>query len=64
MLKTDPKEVEQEVDWIHLAEDRDQRWAALSTFKNLWVPEGMWHLVISQGTIRFARRALLRLVSQ
>jgi len=46
-----------------LAEDRDQRWAALSTFKNLWVPEGMWHLVISQGTIRFARRALLRLVS-
>jgi hypothetical protein len=26
------------VDWIHLAQDRDQWWALVNTVINLWVP--------------------------
>jgi len=26
------------VEWIHLAQDRDKRWAHVNTVMNLWVP--------------------------
>jgi hypothetical protein len=27
----------EDVDWMHLAQDRDQRWAVVNTVMNLWV---------------------------
>jgi len=35
----DPKEVGYQLaEWIHLAEDRDQWWALVTTVMNLWFP--------------------------
>ena len=35
------------MDWIHLAVDRDQRWAVVNTVMNILVPEGTGNFVIS-----------------
>jgi len=37
-IRMDPKEIEWEcVDWILLAQDRDQWWALVNMVMNLWV---------------------------
>jgi hypothetical protein len=37
-MKVDLREIEWEsVDWIHLIQDRDQRWALVNMVLNLWV---------------------------
>jgi hypothetical protein len=38
-IRMDLREIEWEgVDWIHLAQDRDQLWALVNTVMNLHVP--------------------------
>jgi hypothetical protein len=38
-IRTDLRETRGEgVDWIHLAQDRDQWWALVNIVMNLWVP--------------------------
>jgi hypothetical protein len=38
-IKMDIKETRWEgVDWMHLAQDRDQWWALVNMLMNLWVP--------------------------
>jgi len=38
-IRMDLSETEWEgVDWIHLAQDRDQLWAVVNMVMNLWVP--------------------------
>jgi hypothetical protein len=39
-IRMDLREVGwEDVDWIHLAEDRYQWWAPVKTVMNLWVPQ-------------------------
>jgi hypothetical protein len=33
------------VDWIHLAQGRDQWWALVNTVLNLWVPQKFWEFL-------------------
>jgi hypothetical protein len=35
------------MDWIHLAQDRDQWWAVVNTVMNLWVPYNVGNFSIS-----------------
>jgi hypothetical protein len=38
-IRMDLRELRSEVvNWMHLAQDRDQRWAVVNTVMNLWVP--------------------------
>jgi hypothetical protein len=38
-IRMDVREIGLEgVDWMHLAQDRDQLWAVVNTVMNLWVP--------------------------
>jgi hypothetical protein len=38
-IKIDFKEIGYEgVDWIHLAQDRDQWWSLVNMVMNLWIP--------------------------
>jgi hypothetical protein len=45
----------EDVDWLHLAQVRDQSWALVNILMNLWVPQQVGNLT-SQVPISFARR--------
>jgi hypothetical protein len=47
------------MDWIDLAQDRDQQQALLKKVMNLWVPYGIWIFLSSVATGSFSRRAQL-----
>jgi hypothetical protein len=47
------------VDWIHLAEDRDQWWVLVNTIMNLQVPYKARNFLTSWANISFLRRAPL-----
>lgn len=46
------------MDWIHLAQSRDNWWAPVSTVMNLRVPENPWSYLTSWIIVNFSRRAL------
>jgi hypothetical protein len=46
-----------DVDWIDLAEDRDQWRALVNTAMNLWVPQNSGKFLSSCTTVGFSRRA-------
>jgi hypothetical protein len=47
-IKTYLKEIWLEVvDWIHLAQDRDRRWALVNTVMNLRVPKKLGYFLTS-----------------
>jgi len=39
------------VDWLYLSQDRDQWWALLNTFMNLWIPYKVGNFLTSWVTI-------------
>jgi hypothetical protein len=47
------------VDWIDLAEDRDQWWALVNTIMNLWVPQNAGKFLSGCRIGSFSRRAHL-----
>jgi hypothetical protein len=51
------------MDWIDLAQDRDQWTALVNVVMNLWVPENVGKFLSSCGTGGFSRRAQLHGVS-
>jgi len=36
----------EDVDWLHLAQVRDQSWALVNILMNLWVPQQVGNLTI------------------
>jgi hypothetical protein len=48
----------EDVDWIHLTQDRNQWWALVNMVMNLWFPYKMNVLTI-RVTVSFSRRTLL-----
>jgi hypothetical protein len=51
------------MDWIDLAQDRDQWWALVNTVINLLVPKNVWKFLRSCIIGGFSRRAQLHEVS-
>jgi hypothetical protein len=47
------------VEWIHLAQDRDQWQAFMNMVMNIWVPQKVESFFTSQVTISFSSRTLL-----
>jgi hypothetical protein len=52
------------VDWIHLAEDRDQCTTFVNTVMKFRVPYKVGNFLTSWATVGFSRRSLLHGVSQ
>jgi hypothetical protein len=50
------------VDWMHLAQDREERWVVVHTVMNLQVPQKVGNSLTSWVTISFSRRTLLHVV--
>jgi hypothetical protein len=47
-IRMDLREIGSEgVDWMHLAQDRDQWWALVNMVMNLWVPQKAENFLIS-----------------
>jgi len=47
-IRMDLKEIVREgVDWVHVAQDRDQWWDLVNTIINLWVPLKAENVLIS-----------------
>jgi hypothetical protein len=51
------------VDWIHLAEDRDQWQTVVNTVMNFQVPQKAGNFLTSRVTVSFSRRTLLHGIS-
>jgi len=51
------------VDWIHLAQDRDQWQALVNMVRYLWVTLNVGNFLTSQVTLSFSRGTLLHGVS-
>jgi hypothetical protein len=51
------------VDWMHLAQYREQWWAVVNTVMNSRVPLKTGNLLTSWVTASFSRRTLLRVIS-
>jgi hypothetical protein len=54
----------EDVDWMHLAQHRDERRALVITIMNLLVPYKAGNFLTRYVTIRFTRRTLLHGVRQ
>jgi hypothetical protein len=52
------------MDWIDLAQDRNQRRVIVNTVMNLWVPQYVGKFLSGSTTDGFSRRAQLHEVSQ
>jgi hypothetical protein len=51
------------MDWIDLAQDRDQRTALVSTVMNLWVPQNAGKFLTGCITGSFSRRVELQVLN-
>jgi hypothetical protein len=49
-----------DMDWIDLAQDKDQWRALFNTVMNLWVPQNAWKFLIGCTIGSFSRPAQLR----
>jgi hypothetical protein len=51
------------MDWIELAQDRDQWQALVNAERNLWIPQNAGNFLTGQKLVSFSRRTLLHGVS-
>jgi hypothetical protein len=45
-----------DVNWIHLAQDRDQWWVLVNTVMNLWVPQNAGNFLTTLVAISVSRK--------
>jgi hypothetical protein len=59
-IKMDHRDIGWEVvNWIHLAQDRDQWRTLVTTVINLWIPQKAGNFLTSSAIISFSGRTLL-----